>query len=210
MAPELIMRMRVLIPPSFCWGLLAALTLAALDPGPAHAQGNQVRDGFWLMAGVAAASNRTDCTNCPQEVRVSGGGFVVRAGGKASRYVMLGGEIYGFKESESGDVKTEVGGVLFIAQWYPWTKLGFWVRAGGGMSYADVRINTASSPEQVTKAGMALSLGLGWDLRVARKVSITPFAATYWNGLGAFDYSGGTLDNVLTTLWQAGVGVTFH
>jgi hypothetical protein len=209
MAPELIMRIRALLYPFICWVPIAAVALTAVGARPLNAQGDQVRNGFWLMGGVAAASNRTDCTNCPEEVRINGFGTVLRAGGKASRYVMIGGELYGFLETDD-DSRTEVGGVLFIAQWYPWTKLGFWFRAGGGISYANVEINTATSPEQITKAGLGLSLGFGWDLRVARMVSITPFLTSYYNGLGAIDFSGGTLDNVLTTMWQAGVGVTFH
>ncbi len=203
------MRMRALLSLLPRWVPIAAIALSVVDVGSLGAQGNQVRNGFWVMGGVAAAYNRTDCTNCPKEVGTSGVGTVLRLGGKVSRYVMIGGELYGFVDTKE-DSRTEVGGVLFIGQWYPWTHLGFWFRAGGGISYADVRLNTSTNPEQVSKAGLGLSIGFGWDLRIARMVSITPFVTTYYNGLGAIDFSGGTLDNVLTTMWQAGVGVTFH
>ena len=154
------------------------------------------------IAGVAFGTNRT---NCGSPVRRNGsGGFI-----KVSRYVMLGGDTYGFTRDQNG-TRTRLGGVLFIGQWYTWTKLGFWFRVGSGVSYADVIINSATSPERVKKAGLGLSLGVGWDIRVARMVSITPVVTTCYNGLGAVDVAGGTLDNVLTTLVHFGVGVTFH
>ena len=51
-----------------------------------------------------------------------------------------------------------------------------------------------------TSTGVGAVLGLGWDIRVGRNVSITPF----WNGIGV-DSEGANAN-----VGQIGLGVTIH
>ncbi len=187
--------------------ILPALLLAT---PPVHGQGEQVRDGFWFSVGGAFASNRTDCSNCSDVTDVNGTGFFLKAGGPVSAKVMLGGEGYGFfRSTDQGNLR--ITGLLAIAQWYPTRGSGFWFRPGIGLSRAKVSLLPQSGgSETIDRVGLGLALGVGWDFRVSRMISLSPVVSYYVNGLGAVNFSGGTLNNTLTQMGFFGAAVTFH
>ena len=189
------------------------LLLAAGTATVARAQGGgEHRQGFWWQAGVMAAANREDCTNCAAEEWNEGVAITLRAGGTVSRYVLLGGEFYGFRHTDDVAQETKLQGILAIAQWYPWLNLGGFLRTGIGVSNLNLYIMTESGAStRADKTGLALSLGIGWDIRVSERFSITPLFNSYVNGVGDLEVEpAGTADDVLTTLFTAGVAVTFH
>lgn len=193
-------------------GVAGAIMLSAVVTRAAEAQGSEHRRGFWFRGGVMAASNRTDCSNCGEFAWDDGVAAFVRAGGTVSKYVLLGGEAYGFRQTDGEASKIEIQGLLAITEWYPWLQHGGFLKAGIGVSNLDLFVETIDgATTQSSKTGLAISLGIGWDIRVSDGISITPVINSYINAVGDLDVEPvGTASNVLTTLLTAGVGVTFH
>ncbi len=189
-----------------------AIVLAAAIVSSAEAQGSEHRRGFWLQGGVMAAANRTDCTNCGEFNWDEGVAAFLRAGGTISPHVLLGAEAYGFRQTDGEVTKIDIQGLMVITEWYPWLHLGGFLKVGIGMSNLDLFVSTIDGgTTQTSKTGLAISLGLGWDIRVTDGISITPVINSYINAVGDLDVEPfGTADDVLTTLLTAGVGVTFH
>lgn len=188
------------------------IVAAAVMVHSAEAQGSEHRQGFWIQGGVMAAANRSDCSNCGEFNWDEGGAAFLRAGGTISPHVLLGAEVYGFRQTDGEVTKTEIQGILAITEWYPWLHLGGFVKVGIGVANLDLFVSTLDGGStQSSKTGMAVSLGFGWDIRVTSGISITPVINSYINAVGDLDVEPvGTADNVLTTLLTAGVGVTFH
>jgi hypothetical protein len=192
--------------------LCCVIMLTAVIVNSVEAQGSDHRRGFWVQGGVMAAGNRTDCSNCNDFAWDDGFAAFVRAGGTISPHVLLGAEVYGFRQTDGDVTETDIQGILAIAEWYPWLPLGGFVKVGIGVANLDLFVSTLDGGStQSSKTGMAISLGFGWDIRVTNGISITPVVNTYINAVGDLDVEPlGTADNVLTTLLTAGVGVTFH
>jgi hypothetical protein len=188
------------------------IVLAAVMVHSVEAQGSEHRQGFWIQGGVMAAANRSDCSNCGEFNWDEGGAAFLRAGGTISPHVLLGAEVYGFRQTDGEVTKTEIQGILVITEWYPWLHLGGFVKVGIGVTNVDLFVSTLDGgTTQSSKTGMGISLGFGWDIRVTNGISITPVINSYINAVGDLDVEPfGTADNVLTTLLTAGVGVTFH
>ena len=70
---------------------------------------------------------------------------------------------------------------------------GFFLTGGIG-------IGTASYGVEDAEIGAGVFLGLGWDIRVGRNVSLTPF----WSGFAMAN------DNMDANVGQIGIGVTIH
>ena len=191
------------------------LTLAAGAVAQGQAQGGEGyehRQGFWAQAGVMAASNRSDCSNCGEFNWDEGGAVFLRFGGTVSKHVLMGAEVYAFRQTDGEITETDIQGVLAIAEWYPWLHLGGFLKIGIGVSNVDLFVQTLDGGStQTSKTGLGISLGMGWDIRITNRFSITPVINSYINAVGDLDVEPvGSADNVLTTLLTAGVGVTFH
>jgi len=188
------------------------IMLAAVLVHSAEAQGSDHRQGFWAQGGVMAAANRTDCSNCGEFSWDEGVAVFLRAGGTISPHVLMGAELYGFRQTDGEATETDIQGLLAIAEWYPWLHLGGFFKVGIGVANLDLFVSTLDGgTTQSSKTGMAISIGFGWDIRVTDGISITPVINSYINAVGDLDVEPvGTADNVLTTLLTAGVGVTFH
>jgi hypothetical protein len=193
------------------WALALILLVAVLTPVSVTAQGLQEREGLWAQVGIGAGFNRTDCTNCDTEQWAEGGVVYLRAGTTISKYVLLGLEAYGFRKTSGESSESKVQGLVAMAQWYPWLKHGGYLKVGWGLSHGEGRFTASNISSQGKRTGMAVTVGVGWDIRVARNISITPVFNSYINALGDIAFPGvGTIDDALTTLYVVGVGVTFH
>ena len=192
--------------------VLGVLLLAAGSAATVQAQGSEHRQGFWLQGGVMAASNRNDCSNCGTFEWDTGVAAFLRAGGRISKYVLLGGEAYAFRQTDGEALATEIQGLLVITEWYPWLQHGGFLKVGIGVANVDLFITTTDGgTTETSKTGLGISLGMGWDIRITDGISITPVVNSYINAVGDLDVEPlGTADNVLTTLLTAGVGITFH
>jgi len=172
-----------------CFAVVAALAVSAAS---AQAQHKQVRDGFWFSGGIGYGS--LGCDGCgSREGGLSGD---ISVGGTISPRFLLGVGAAGWSKSEQGATLT-VSTLDARVRFYPSRTGGFFVT--GGLGLGTVR-GSVSGFGSATETGVGTILGLGWDIRVARNTSITP----YWNGFAMKN------SNTDANVGQAGLAITLH
>ncbi len=165
------------------------------SPAPARAQAEDAawRHGFWFAGGAGYGSlGSSDDWSIPRE---SGGSASISMGGTLSQHVQLGGGVDVWAKSQNG-VKMSVGTVTALARLYPWARGGLYVVAGLGGSTEIVSAPGLSG----STTGVGAALGLGYDIRVGRSVSLSP----YYMGAGVSN----NVENV--NFAELGLGVKIH
>jgi hypothetical protein len=176
-----------------CLVVVAAVAVSAssADAQRSHARNTQIRDGFWISGGLGYGS--LGCDNCgSREGSVSGD---LSLGGTISPRFLLGAGTSAWSKSEQGATLT-VATLDARVRFYPSTTGGFFVT--GGLGFGSMRGDAGGI--SATETGVGTILGLGWDIRVARNASVTP----YWNGFAMKN------SNVDANVGQAGIAVTLH
>ena len=168
--------------------VLGSLAVATAAQG----QNAQIRQGFWFSGGLGMGS--LGCDNCGT-TRENGLTGDVSLGGTLSRRWLLGVGTSGWSKSEQGGRLT-VATLDARVRFYPWTTGGFFVT--GGIGGASVRESVSGI--SATESGVGALFGIGYDYRVARNASITP----YWNGFGMRN------NNTDANVGQIGLAITLH
>jgi hypothetical protein len=170
---------------------LATLALSAL-PEVSAAQNSHTREGFWFNLGLGAGS--LGCSDCDTRESGLSGGFAL--GGTVNQHWLLGVFSNAWTKSENGATLT-ASTLVAGFRYYPSADGGFFLLAGLGLGSVDLSVTGFGS---ISESGSGALLGLGWDIRVGKTVSLTPF----WNGAG-IAFSGGDAN-----FGQLGVGFTIH
>ena len=169
----------------------AVVASLAVSVGSANAQNAHVRDGFWISGGLGYGS--LGCEGCgSREGSISGD---LSLGGTISPRFLIGAGSAAWSKSEQGATLT-VGTLDARVRFYPSATGGFFIT--GGVGFGSVRGQVGGF--SATETGVGTILGLGWDIRVAKNTSITP----YWNGFAMKN------DNTDANVGQAGIAVTLH
>ncbi len=173
----------------------------------ARSQGPNARDGFWLAIGLGAGAEsfRADDGLGWSDDKGGAVGYL-KLGGTVSRSLLLGAEAqvwtaryYGRTYSE--DYDRTLGSLMAIAQVYPSPTGAVWLK--GGVGFARDELDLFGPPTQPTvtgRDGLAFDLGLGYDFRVGRSVSLTPSLDLVWQRYESHD----------ERLVNLAVAVTFH
>jgi len=161
----------------------------------AFAQQAQTRQGLWVGGGMGYGSLGLTCDGCSSVDREGGVSGYAKIGGTLRQNILLGVEMNGWTKSEFGG-RVTMGNMSGAAYWYPMPTQGLFIKAGAGYSVLSVDDGISTADD----SGFGLLGGLGYDVRVGKKLSITP-VANYFRGA----FEGGSA-NVL----QLGVGVTSH
>lgn len=188
--------------------LLAAVT------GTAHAQkalqesgGRHARQGFWIGFGLGAGSAGFDCATCPTDRENAGSGYL-RLGGTLSPSFLLGVEMNGWSRSESGTDQAMAMASL-MAHWYPSRRGALYIKFGiGGLAYME-----DDGTDEYSAAGPAAVVGVGYEIRVTRNMSLTPFLNSMASGnteLRVNDQVVATNADFKLNLVQVGLGLTWH
>jgi hypothetical protein len=158
------------------------------DPATTTSRPPQIiREGFWFNAGMGFGS--LGCEDCVgRETGLSGG---LSLGGRINDKWLLGVGTTGWSKNLGGENLT-VGTLDARFRFYPVRTSGFFLTGGIGAG----SISVAGDSE----FGVGAVIGAGWDIRVSRNVSLTPF----YNG---FAMSSSTVD---ANVGQLGLGVTIH
>ena len=109
--------------------------------------------------------------------------------------VLVGGGTTGFYRRVDGATLT-AGTYDFRIRFYPARRSGFFVNGGFGLGQITVHDTFDSN----TEFGVGAMVGVGWDVRVGKNVSLSPF----WNG------SGLSTKSLNANFGQFGLGVTIH
>lgn len=172
--------------------LVAVAAALSIGASPAHAQYPQRRAGFWFNAGIGYGS--LGCDDC--DGRRGSLSFGLSLGGTISRKVLLGGGMAIWSKDE-GIAKTTIVTLDARIRFYPSATGGFFLTGGLGIGTIQIDIDNLGEDKET---GVAVLLGLGYDIRIARTLSITPFL----NGFGVRN------DNADANVGQIGVSVTAH
>ena len=177
--------------------LTAAVLIGLLGPSTAFAQEpERTRQGFWFSGGLGWGT--ADCEACVND-RVGGAAAVLALGGTLSQKLLLGASLNGWFKQE-GDVTLALGATTAALRFYPARNAGLFLLGGLGVSSRAIKTDVGNVSVTVSDNGTAALLGAGYDLRVARNLSLTPFA----NVIGVdFDGQG-------TGFTQVGLSLTVH
>lgn len=182
-----------------CLVVLAALAVALAPAAPA--QGHpQTRQGFWIGFGLGYGSLSFSCSGCSgSEGALSG---YLKLGGTLSPKLLIGGETNGWTKSESGLTVT-AGNASAAVYFYPAPASGFFLRGGLGLA----RASASGGGVSASQSGFGLVVGIGLDVRVGAKMSITPVANFNWGSLTGDAVFG---EPVKQSMFQLAVGLTWH
>jgi hypothetical protein len=193
------MRAVILVAMLSLWGSRSAQSQSGRPPN--------IRQGLWVGVGPGAASTEMDCSSC-SNFRFIGLSGYVRVGFTLSRRILLGVESLGWVHSSS-DVAERIGVASLVALWYPIPSGALYVKLG----YGGMRYHADEGGDELTAKARTPSLGLGYELRVRRNISLVPFVnglasssvQQYRNGVPV-----GNGNDFSLNLVQFGVGATWH
>lgn len=164
----------------------AAVTVASA----AHGQEAVSREGLWLSGGLGMGS--MGCATCTGRATSLTGDVVV--GGALGQMFLIGGGITFWTKTGNGTIAL----FDFVVRLYasPRSGLYFALGGGGGLVSASVSGTGPSGSE----FGAGLLIGMGYDIRIARTLSLTP----YWQIIGA------KTENLDVNVGHVGLNVTIH
>lgn len=184
------------------WLVLIGLTVF---PAVASAQIPQTRSGFGISFGIGAGSGAADCDGCDGDRETGLSGYL-RLGGYVRPHVFIGFESNGYTKTVDG---FDITGGFYqgVVQWYPTPETGLYLKGGAGlMSYLET-----DGVDEITVSALGLGLGIGYDARLGRNFSLTPFANLLFSGKGeAKVNSFNSGFDASFNLLQFGVGFTWH
>lgn len=166
--------------------LLATLLLTS------SAAAQQTRQGFWFNIGLGYGS--LGCDDCDDRTGGASGGLSL--GGTLGAHWLLGVGFAGWSKEEDG-ATLRVGTVDARLRFYPSAAGGFFLT--GGLGYGQIHAEVDGFGSR-TQNGGSLLLGLGYDARIGKNVSLTPF----WNGFAV------KTDDSDANVGQIGLGITVH
>jgi hypothetical protein len=186
-------------------GTAAALLLVA---SPALGQ-NAARQGFTVSFGLGAGSAAASYEGNTTE-RISGPSGYLRVGGAVSPTLVIAGESHGLTRKD-GTLTSHFGYLLAIAQWYPQPSGGFYVSGGLGLGVIREDDSDPGFDYELQSVGAAAQVGLGYDVRMTRNFSLTPYVNFLGMGGGKPSLNGqGQSGTMSANAVQFGLGFTWH
>ncbi len=138
------------------------------EPGPAR---EPRRGGFWLGLGLGAGGESFDLqpgigySSVLYRPTVS-----FRLGGTISQRFRLGAEVLTWI-NQVGPAVESLSSALFIAQFYPWTGAGLYLKGGAGIGRNAVSFDDGYDEGDTGFAGL---IGAGYELRLGRRLFLNP------------------------------------
>jgi hypothetical protein len=199
--------------------LFRTLTAVVLFSAPLSAQGrvsprattmpSSDREGYSLSLGLGGGSSGVTCAGC-DDSRETGASGYFRIGKGMSPTLILGAELNGWNKTENLQ-SARTGMVSAIAQWYPSVTNGFFAKAGLGVGRTTLTDKSVTPTDKLESTGLGYQLGMGYDIGIARRWSITPYMnylAT--NGANAH-LNGVDMNTKLDANYvQYGLGLSWH
>jgi hypothetical protein len=186
-------------------GTAVALLLVA---SPALAQGAP-RQGFTVSFGLGAGSAGFSYEGSSSD-RIAGPSGYLRLGGAVTQNLVIAGETHGWTHSE-GSVTSRVGYLMAVAQWYPATAGGLHLVGGLGAGALSENDTDPAFGYDLEAIGVAAQFGLGYDVRISRGFSLTPYVNFLSMGGGEPKFNGAGLGGSLSAnVAQFGLGFSWH
>jgi hypothetical protein len=171
--------------PSICSLRVTAVSLAAtaalmISTAPAYAQEPpeglvEVREsgrrGFWLGLGLGAGGESFDISpNDGYSELLYRPTVSLRLGGTVGQHLRLGGEVLSWI-NDVGPAVESLSSALFVAQLYPFSTSGFYLKGGLGIGRNAVDFDDGFDQGDTGFAGL---IGAGYELRLSRRFYLNP------------------------------------
>jgi hypothetical protein len=195
-------------------GVAAACLAAAVPPGRVLAQGED-RSGFWIAGGAGTGTVRSACSACPRVTVAHGTANHLRLGLGLAPRVLVGLEFFALRSSElelaegTPPVDAETGSIAPVVIWYV-GRSGFFMKGGIGLSRGTYTVQSTAGPVTTERTGSSISFSIGYDIRIASRLALTASLGTYANAIGDVHLDGTVVDDLIATVYEAGVGLTFR
>ena len=170
---------------------IAAATVAGTAQAQRRAPNASGREGFWISGGLGYGS--LGCDGCDSRTGGVSGGLAL--GGTISPHWLLGVGTSGWTKEEQG-ARLTVAEIDARVRFYPSATGGFFLTGGLGYGSITGSVGGFSSTEN----GAGAILGMGYDVRIARNMSVTP----YWNAYAMKN------SNTDANVGQIGLALTWH
>ena len=186
--------------------LIVVLLLLAASPALRAQTGHpQERKGFWFSGGLSAGSAEVNCDACSSD-RTTDLSLDLSLGGTVSPKFLVGGEIVGWTHTD-GTEDSFIGSFSALLVFYPMAASGLFFKGGLGLSAYE----TTGSGGTVTADGFAISGGVGYDFRLARNFSLTPYVAGMYGTPGSAQHNGSATGQTIgVNLLQFGLAAVWH
>ena len=162
------------------------------------------RAGLWGGVGAGAGGESFDLLD---GVGYSGELYKptvsLRLGGTVNQHLRLGGEILAWIDDQ-GEQTASLSSFLFIAQAYPASAAGLYLKGGLGVGRNAVDFRNGFN---VGDTGFAGLIGAGWELRLGRRLYLNPaldLVEHRYTGRGGDRYHERLLNFGLGILFQSG------
>ena len=191
-------------------GVIAATTFLVASTVAAQQSNSQLRQGFTASFGFGAGSGGVSCTNCTTDRKTGVSGYL-RLGGAVRPGLIVAGETSGFVKSIDGG-QVNFGFYSAALQWYPLPASGFYVKSNAGFASSHFVVDDIGfGTRELRSSGFAAGVGAGYDLRVGRMFSLTPYVNLMTSVRSEARFLGQSLGEKLNpNLLQFGVGFTWH
>jgi hypothetical protein len=168
------------------------------------------RDGYSLSLGLGGASSAFTCPDCGTSDRANSASGYLRLGKGFTPSVMLGVELNGWNKTEN-EVTGRTGMLSAIAQWYPSLTNGFFAKGGMGLGRTTIEDKSGATVDKVESTGFGYQVGMGYDMGINRRWSITPYV-NYLATAGASAKLNGVDANqkLDANYFQYGLGLSWH
>lgn len=153
----------------------------------------QEKKGLFIGVGLGWGSLDLTCDGCEVN-RESGFSGNFRIGGVINDKLLIGGETEGWYKSEDG-ASVSFSTVTASAYFYPASK-GLYLRGGIGLAV----LSASDSFDSDSETGFGVSFGAGYDIPIARKTALTPYA----------NWMFGSFDGFGANVAQLGLAVSFY
>jgi hypothetical protein len=157
------------------------------------------RRGFWLGLGLGAGGESFDLS--PSD----GYGDILyrptvslRLGGTVSQHLRLGGEVLSWI-NDIGPAVESLSSALFIAQLYPFSRSGLYLKGGLGIGRNAVDFDDGFDQGDTGFAGL---IGAGYELRLGRRFYLNPTI-----DLVGHRYDNGSVGDYRERLVNFGLGI---
>jgi hypothetical protein len=186
--------------------LIALLAVAPISLLSAQSR-PQTREGFTIAFGVGNGSVEVGCSFCNTDRPNDGSGFL-RIGRAVRPNLIIGGEYRGwFHNVDLGTAAVSL--TLADVMFYPLRDVGWYVEVGLGLGQYETSDDASNA--SLTAKGAAFAIGTGYDIRVGKRFSITPFVSSSRIPGGTVKQNGITAaEKMEVSLRQIGIAFTWH
>ena len=133
------------------------------------------RRGIWLEAGGGWGQEAYKFGSDPYSSNLGKPTFDFRIGGTLNPYLRIGAEVTAWWNSYQNDdgyhVNESLTQLMAIGRVYPVKDLGLFAKGGAGVGWTSASVDYGNA---TTETGFATVLGAGYEIKLSRKVFLTP------------------------------------